>query len=286
MTNTDRARAALTNLARKFSDGEFVPTVARTMIRAPEIPSTKWSLGNQMLMWFEGTEDARGYNQWGQVGRHVKKGSKAIYILAPNTRMVPDKDENGNEKDTKHVIITGFRGMPVFRYEDTDGKPLEQYKPRTIPPLMELAEMNGFRVEYGNSGHGESGYISVGEKRIHLSTEDPATFLHELVHMYDFKSHERKGGQDPTQEIVAQLGAAVLCEMYGATTPGHTEGYTYQYVANYIKDDDPEAVGRACFKVLGRVHKAITAILSDARAVPATPSPMGTATAAQNAVIA
>jgi hypothetical protein len=34
-------------------------------------------------MFFVGTRDARGWTQWKEAGRHIKKGSKAFTILAP-----------------------------------------------------------------------------------------------------------------------------------------------------------------------------------------------------------
>ncbi len=37
------------------------------------------------------TEDARGFRQWEKVGRRVKKGAKAFYILAPVRKKVPVK---------------------------------------------------------------------------------------------------------------------------------------------------------------------------------------------------
>jgi len=35
------------------------------------------------------TEDARGFRQWQKVGRRVKKGAKAFYILAPIRKKYP-----------------------------------------------------------------------------------------------------------------------------------------------------------------------------------------------------
>src|SRR4051794_40846156 len=48
-----------------------------------------WSLCNQLLVLLAGTADARGYRQWQEGGRHVKKGAKSIRILASCTRRLP-----------------------------------------------------------------------------------------------------------------------------------------------------------------------------------------------------
>ena len=49
-------------------------------------------------------------------------------------------------------------------------------------------------ISYRNTDHGESGSFNPRTKKITLSTEDPSVFFHELVHKYDAKTHELKGG--------------------------------------------------------------------------------------------
>jgi hypothetical protein len=68
-------------------------------------------------MYLNNTEDARGFRQWQQAGRRVNKGSKAFYILAPMFKKV---EENGEEFQQ----LIGFRSVPVFRVEDTEGTPI------------------------------------------------------------------------------------------------------------------------------------------------------------------
>jgi hypothetical protein len=71
-------------------------------------------------MFFADTKDARGIRQWNKVNRYVKKGSKGFYILVPNIKKIED-EEAGEERK----VLVGFLARPVFRYEDTDGEPLE-----------------------------------------------------------------------------------------------------------------------------------------------------------------
>lgn len=259
MKNSEKATVLLKNIVELFSKKEFAGTCAKVFINAKDIPSSSWSLGNQILMLFSGTDDARGYRQWEQVKRHVKKGSKAIYILVPMQKKIKDKN-----KDENKIITIGFRGMPVFRYEDTEGESLKEYTPKVLPPLFDLAEKNNISVRWKNTRHGEYGSINLESKGMTLSTESPDTFLHELVHWYDNKNVKLKPGQDPIQETVAQLGACVLAKMYGY----NSERYTWNYIAGYTGSDSPQDVGQMCFKVLSRVQKAITAILKDAESIP------------------
>ena len=242
----------MTEIAGEFAESDSIPEyMAAALIRAPEIPCSKWSFGNQLLMQMGGaTDDARGYRQWQSINRHVKKGASARYILAPMT--VKRKDEDGEER----TIMVGFRSVPVFAIEDTDGEPVEEYKPAALPPLAGLAE-----ISYRNSDHGEGGSFNPRTRKITLSTEEPSVYFHELVHKYDGKTHELKGGQDPAQEIVAELGACVLARMYGIEKSAANH---MAYIAGYAEAKTPAEVGAACLRMAERVMQAIRLILADA----------------------
>ena len=123
----DKAQVQLDRLLEAFRTGEVETAIAKTMIpRHPDDirPCDAWSLSNRLMCWLSGTADARGYRQWQKTGRHVTKGSKAVYILAPNTKTITE-EENGQE--VKRQVVTGFRAVPVFRLEDTDGDPLPAF---------------------------------------------------------------------------------------------------------------------------------------------------------------
>ena len=120
----EKAKQILHNLVDMFKSGKALETISKTVLPAPDIPSAKWSLTNRILMILQGTNDARGYRQWQEIGRYVKKESKAIYILAPMTvKRTIDLDDGTQEE--RH-FISGFRPLAVFRHEDTEGEELDQ----------------------------------------------------------------------------------------------------------------------------------------------------------------
>lgn len=255
MASTDRARSIMNQLVRSFSTSAFPEVAAKAYITVPDIPSAKWSLRNRIIMHINGTADARGFAQWKSVGRSVKKGSKAFYILGPKlARRTTDDGE------TEKRII-GFVCIPMFRYEDTEGDDLPKFRPRRLPPLFKLAEHNGIDVRYGRTMDGEYGSIDLEGKSIRLSTESADTFLHEMMHFYDLRDRpDRKPGQDKTQEIVAQFGACVLAKMYGYDSAA----FTWKYISAYSNTDKPSEVARECITVLERTDRAITDMLKDA----------------------
>src|SRR5712664_2435050 len=76
----ERANSELEKIVELFSSKQLPDLCVKALINAPEKPSSKWSLGNQLLMLVAGTTDARGFRQWNEVGRWVGKGAKAVWI--------------------------------------------------------------------------------------------------------------------------------------------------------------------------------------------------------------
>ena len=123
-----KVKKVLENIINCFKTGDVPKAIAYSMYPIPNIPASKWSLCNKTLMFFSGTQDARGFNQWHGAGRHVKKGAKAFHILAPK---FVKKDNGDGERE---ALLTGFLIVPVFRYEDTEGEALD-YKKVELPDL-------------------------------------------------------------------------------------------------------------------------------------------------------
>lgn len=261
-STTDQALQELSKLVQLFSSKELPETCAKVFIDSPQKPCSKWSLGNQLLMLFSGTTDARGYRQWQAVNRNVRKGTHAIYILAPLIIKKKSKVQNqdGVEEEKEESILIGFKGLPVFRYEDTEGAELPIYEPKTLPPLLDVAKKWGVNVKYEHNSDEYYGSFDKRKDEITLSVEDWDVFFHELGHAGQKKiDGELKGGQDPEQECIAQLTAATLSRMYGRDA----DNWSWNYIAHYAESRSPEAVGRLCLRVLGKVQKIIQLILGE-----------------------
>jgi hypothetical protein len=254
----DRIRQALDGILERFKSGDIPEAVAYSMYPvADDIPSAKWSMLNRILMFISGTADARGYKQWLSVNRYVKKGSKCFHILVPYIKKVED-EETGEEKE---VLVT-FMCRPVFRYEDTDGEPLE-YKQVELPdlPLLERARQWGISVKAIPGNYRYYGCYSPQRKEIALATPEEKTFFHELSHAAHETVRARlKGGQDSFQEIVAELSAQVLCILVGKEAHD-TFGNSYRYIERYAEKAKltPHS---ACLKVVSQTEKVLNLILN------------------------
>ncbi len=248
----DRVKTVLNIIVEKFKSGDIPEAIAMASYPIPDLPSSKWSFLNRTIMFLSGTCDARGYRQW---HRWVKKGAKAIHIIVPC--FAKTVDEAGEE--TEHLRY--FKATPVFMAEHTDGEPLD-YQDIDLPdlPLVERAEQWGVSVKAVPGNYLYRGYYSSDRMEIGLATPEEKVFFHELAHA----GHEKikgslESGQDPLQEIVAELSAQALCRLVGKQS-SDTTGNSFNYIERYAKKlkMSPHA---ACLKVLGETEKVLDLIL-------------------------
>ena len=244
----------LREIIERFRSGDVPEAIALSMFPIPNIPAAKWSLLNRTLMFLAGTEDARGMKQWNPAGRRVKRGAKSFHIMAPRFKKVV-KEETQEEK----LILTGFLLVPVFRVQDTEGKPLD-YEAIQIPelPLLEVAWAWGISVKAIPGNYRYYGYYSGPRGEIALASPEKCVFFHELTHAAHDRITPLKPGQDWKQEIVAELGAAVLCHLMGKR--GDNLGQHYRYIEKYAVKVR-KAVPQACLEVFSDVEKVLGLIL-------------------------
>ena len=252
----DRVKQVLSTIVEKFKSGDIPEAVAMATYPAANVPSSKWSFLNRTLMFLSGTGDARGFRQWQEAKRKVRKGAKAIYILVPCFKKQADK-KTGEEKEA----LRYFKLMPVFTVEDTEGEKLD-YELLEVPdlPLMDRAKDWGLSVKAVPGNYRYYGYYSPQRKEIALASPEEKVFFHELAHA----AHDRlmggiKNGQDPFQEIVAELSAQALCRLTGKEADG-SFGHSYRYIEGYAEQMrmTPHA---ACLKVLSDTEKVLNLIL-------------------------
>ena len=235
--------------------------------RNDDVPCRRWSWHNQLLVALSGTSDARGIRQWGNAGRKIKRGGKAVWILAPCVKTIKERNDKGEEE--KRSVLYGFKGIPVFAVEDTDGKPLPDNTRndnwiRTLP-LVDVAESWGIRVgTYSGKNSPALGYFQLSHrgKSIMLGVENLSTWAHELVHAADERL-TRIAGDRNIAEIVAELGSAILLESIGQSCEADLGG-AYDYIQRYAAAAGRPPV-RACIDVLDRACGCVAMILDTAR---------------------
>lgn len=257
-------KAAVDSLTNMFRSGKLPEAVAFSIIRRrpeDEIPSDKWSIGNRVLQMLQGSEDSRGIRQWNSVERSVKKGAHAIWIFSPLTLKVKETDEKTG-KEVEKVIVKGFRPIPVYRVEDTEGKPLPErpdYTPKQKPTFFDAADKLGIDVHYTPFKTNFLGRYSVRTNSIRLCSEEAVVYYHELSHaihatFVDLRAFDRKKA-----EVVAEFSALVLANIAGVSG---FEKQGFDYINEYARDHKPGNVLREIMYLLNDVQKIVTTILS------------------------
>jgi hypothetical protein len=250
-----KVKAILDDLVARISAETMTKFVReRLFIDDVYIPCRQWSALNQFFVSLAGTVDARGIRQWNSVGRRIVKGAHALYILIPiivpraSLKEGEDADSKKSQDDGLSVLV-GFKAMPVFRVEDTEGDVLPyEIKIKAFDisslPLIEVARELGVNVRAGLT-EDYSGVYNRKTKEIILGTDNPQTFLHELSHAVDAALPGRSDDYS-YGEVVAELSSCFLGSLYGVSvdveaTKSYIEDYTGKgHVAMRIM----EALGR------------------------------------------
>lgn len=266
-----KAQAALDTVVHKFETGDLSDVVqALAILPTADAPCLKWTFTNRALIAAQKfTQDARGFAQWREAGRKVKKGATAAYLFAPYMKAKGDKGAAEVERDAqgrKKYELKGWTTVPVFAYQDTepvdpDVPSTVDYAPSAMPPLFDVAVQLGMSVSYAPHGGKVNGVYLPGSQAIVLNVTTHRTFWHELAHaahhhaeVADFLPQDECRETVAYHEAVAELTAAVLGEMYGEPCVGTS----YHYLATYYKD--PLVGITQALGVVGKVLAVITGL--------------------------
>jgi antirestriction protein ArdC len=193
----------------------------------------RYSANNAMLIMLQTGGSATkvaGFRAWQRMNRFVRKGEKAIYVLAP---MVYNRDDTA-DADDRTSVIKGFKYVPVFDVSQTDGEEMPSICNRLAgddpagiySELMAIAHSVGFEVEDFDFADGTNGDCSHLQHRIRVeSSNSPVqrikTLAHELAHAL---LHEQFSDRK-LAELEAESTAYVVCQSLGLETADYSFGY-------------------------------------------------------------
>lgn len=252
----DKVKDTINSILNSFKTGEALNIVTEAMNPSFIVPCANYSYNNRFIIMLHGTSDARGFYQWRSVGRNVKKGEHSFYILAPMMRKIKEIDKLTGEEITKERI-TGFRAVPVFRAEQTEGKPLN-YEAIPTPNFnfIDVAKSWGLEVKsVGNIRGGVMGCYSPSSKSITMYSPEEKVFYHELAHASHDRIGKLKARTKEQREIVAEFSSVVIAKLLGIDAK---IGNTYAYLQNYSKGSKVE---NAVLKMINDIMAVIDLIL-------------------------
>src|SRR5215468_7518229 len=150
------------------------------------------SLGNQILALIQANRRGialgpiASFNRWKELGRHVKRGEKAIELCMPVTskRTVKEQDESGNETETEITFKRFVFRRNWFMLSQTDGAPFQ------MPPIpawdraRALTTLNVEEIPFEMMNGNCQGYAKGRQIAINPVAQMPAkTTFHELAHI-------------------------------------------------------------------------------------------------------
>lgn len=202
-----------------------------------------YSFNNCVLIAIQMPEATRvaGFKSWeNNFKRHVKKGAKAIKILAPIPRKYQKEveDADGN-KVVKEISYTAFRAVPVFDISQTEGEELPTICKRLegsvngfADLIAALEKLSPVPVEYNNIQGSANGFYSHADKKIvvdaGLSEQHKVkTLIHEITHaiLHNKDTGIAKEADSRTKEVQAESVAYTVCNWLGFDTSDYSFGY-------------------------------------------------------------
>ena len=179
-----------------------------------------YSLYNQIILCFAGCSQVAGYKRWKELGRRVKKGGKATWILAPWLKKVGEKEEGEEKEDVK--VLHGFFSVPVFDIGQTEGEPIKRGLTTgsdiDFEELRKATEKAGWTVVFKPLEVAKGGYVTSQNGEITLNSnldelENIGTLVHEWVHK-ELK-HPNNGTPARVAEQQAETATYLVCKVLG-----------------------------------------------------------------------
>ena len=249
-----------------------------------------YSFNNTLLIAMQGGQLVAGYNKWrDDFHRNVKKGEKAIKILAPAPfkakKEVQKLDAQGRPvmgKDGKPVTevqeiqVPAFKIVSVFDVSQTEGEPLPSIGVEELTGSVErygeffkaLEQTSPVPIGFEDIPGGSHGYYHLTEKRIAIQEgmselQTLKTAIHEIahskLHAIDPEAPAIELADRPdsrTREVQAESVAYAVCQHYGLDT----SDYSFSYVAGWSSGKDLKELKASLETIQATAHELITAI--------------------------
>ena len=257
----------LRNLAKETNavkKSEFFKQYLETMSKF-----WKYSYHNQLLIVHQMRKASKvaGFRKWRQIGRFVKKGSKAIRILAPRFRKFTEIDEKSGELVEKQEVVD-FVPVPVFDISQTEGEPLPEVDITVqgdnyrgfLDSLVKFCTSKKIKVDFRNLGiNGLYGYSKGGQIAV-TNTESINTQVNTMIHEVAHELlHRGKALSKQHTEIQAEGVAYVVTRHFGMGNKSFN--YLALYDANYMKImENMKAISRGAKEIIEFLEGRIVAV--------------------------
>jgi hypothetical protein len=251
----------------EFRRSEFFKQYLETMSKF-----WRYSYHNQLLITHQMPKASRvaGFRKWRQMGRWVRKGSKAIKILAPRFEKILELNKDTGEIQEKETVVYFFP-VSVFDLSQTEGNPLpdvsitvegDNYR-NFLDALMAFCESSNIKVSFkalhvnGMLGYSKGGQIAI------TNTESVNTQVNTMIHEVAHELlHRKRRINRQRGEIQAEGVAYVVTRHFGMENRSYN--YLALYDANYKRImENLKAISKASKEIIefleGRICPSLEA---------------------------
>ena len=249
-----------------------------------------YSFNNTLLIAMQGGQLVAGYNKWrDDFHRNVRKGEKAIKILAPapfkakkevqklDAQGMPVMGKDGKPvTEVKEIQVPAFKIVSVFDVSQTEGEPLPSIGVEELTGSVErygeffkaLEQTSPVPIGFEDIPGGSHGYYHLTEKRIAIQEgmselQTLKTAIHEIahskLHAIDPEAPAIEQADRPdsrTREVQAESVAYAVCQHYGLDT----SDYSFGYVAGWSSGKDLKELKASLETIRATAHELITTI--------------------------
>ena len=249
-----------------------------------------YSFNNTLLIAMQGGQLVAGYNKWrDDFHRNVRKGEKAIKILAPAPfkakKEVQKLDAQGRPvmgkdgkpvTEVKEIQVPAFKIVSVFDVSQTEGEPLPSIGVEELTGSVErygeffkaLEQTSPVPIGFEDIPGGSHGYYHLTEKRIAIQEgmselQTLKTAIHEIahskLHAIDPEAPAIEQADRPdsrTREVQAESVAYAVCQHYGLDT----SEYSFGYVAGWSSGRELAELKASLEIIRNTAHELISAL--------------------------
>lgn len=246
-----------------------------------------YSFFNRILIFIQRPDAKKvgSYKKWQEKFRQVKKGAKAITILAPivtKDKSVPDDEASlGMGEFNRDKDVRGFRAVNVFDISDTE--PMDERGDVPDEPqwwgdntpsetadelfmyASEVASDMSIKVTQSDANGGEKGFAAGDHINISSDVSGAgrlSTMIHEIAHeLMHFKAKsifyqdDEVRGSSALKELQAESVSYVVLKHYGLPVSHHTT-YLALWKANKEKiQSNLEVISKVAQFIIGKIDE-------------------------------
>ena len=231
----------------------------------------QYSIGNQLLALVQchmrGIQPGpiNTFPKWQSLGRHVKRGERALTLCMPITRKRPDEESNTNdEAQGEHTYTSFVHRARWFVVSQTEGQELPAIAIPQWDAGQALVNLNIERVVFDSTDGNIQGFAKGRQIAINPVAQLPhKTLFHEAAHVL---LHTDEGSFTDSEltprslrEVEAEAVALLCCESLGLDGATYCRAYIQNWISRGIGIDAsaiPEKSAQRIFRAADQILRA------------------------------